>query len=224
MRKCTLVVLLFLFYNMTISFAQSRWRFGLSIGATASMPQVTHKHAHGKLTPGYGINLYFPVSYKLNEILSIEAGLGYFYNKYKITYDQAELITSNASPFFPAKLCFSKSITQQKKLFASLGAVLQTAFARGSFDGGLKDSVQQVLINEHRSIKPCALINIEFGYKKITQKNKIHQISAQLFYGLQTQSEGIAYHLTSPGSTFKFIDKGHFAALQYTFWFGKRPG
>jgi hypothetical protein len=119
-------------------------------------------------------------------------------------------------------LTFTKPISQQKSLFTSLGVVLETAFVRGEFDVVAPDTIRHVMINEYIPVKPYTLLHLEVGYKKITQKNKIHQISLQLFYGLKNQMKGVAYHTTKPSSTFNFVDKGHFASLQYTFWFGKK--
>jgi len=98
---------------------------------------------------------------------------------------------------------------------------LQTAFSKGEFNSGITDTTSVVVINQQTVVKPYALVQLELGYRRITEKNKIHQFSIQLFYGLQKQSDGYAAHYNSSAAPFAYQSKGHFAALQYTFWFGK---
>ena len=213
-----------LFFNIcTALFAQQQLRFGLSLGTTISFPKVTHKESDGKVTPGYGLDLYFPLSYQLDEKLSLESGLGYATYSYRVSYNNSFIVIGSGSAFFPIKLTFTKPISEHNKLYASLGVILQTGFVRGFYDFKSVDSVAGVVMAEHRVIKTYSLVNLEFGYRRITRRNKVNQISLQLFYGFQKQSDGEAYRISNPSSTFNYIDKSTFVILQYTFWFGKRP-
>jgi hypothetical protein len=215
MRKLILICLLLIVHKT--SFGQQWLRFGVSGSITIARPLAIHNNTYGKVTPGLGMMLHFPVSVHLSEQLSIETGVGYFYNKYKITYDEIVLSTANGSPFFPLELSLTKN-----KFFVSAGMVLQTAFASGSINSSIVDTPRQVTIIQDRVVKPCTYLHLEFGYKKTTPGRQIHQVSLQLFYGLQKQTDNVAYHNADPGSSLHFIDKGHFASVGYTFWFGKK--
>jgi hypothetical protein len=214
-------ILAVLFWS-TSSLAQQRLRFGLSIGSTLSALRATEKNEYGHVTPGPGINFYVPVSCRLSENLGIETGFGYFFNRYGITYDNAALKSVSGSPFFPLKLIFTKQLTEQKHCFASAGVALQTAFAKGVFINSIIDTFANVIINQKTVLKPFALLHAGLGYRKKTEQNNLHEISLQLFYGLQKQVDGSAFHTASPDDSFTFIGKGHFVSLQYTFWFGKK--
>ena len=224
MRKLLLLLIICLLASN--SFAQDRLRLGISIGSTYTKPQVTHDDPYGKVKAGFGTNIYIPVNYSLNDKWSLESGAGYFLNRYRFSYDGTEAVLLTGCPYFPLKASYSKTFREQAQWFVSSGPVLQTAFAKGTFNDLHTDTASQVTTQRSTKIKPYVLITFEAGIKKFTQRNKIHRLSMQAFYGLETQTKGVAYHTYAPSSTFTFESKNHFITLQYTFWFGRhmKPG
>jgi|GEM_PF-5560322 len=218
--KKTLFILLLIGLPATALFAQ-RFRCGLSFGATAAFPQVTRENAFGKLRPRAGGNFCVTVSCRLRQQLFLEGGAGYFVNYYKVLYDDMLFVHATGSPFFPLKLAFAKPLGTGNLILAA-GAAVQTAFAKGKFTSGITDSTSMTAIRQEISVKTFPLAHLELGYRKTNEKNRIHQLSLQFFYGLLKQIEGEAYHLAAPGDAFRYVSRNHFTSLQYTFWFGRK--
>ncbi len=217
-KTFTLLLTLLTFQNITLG--QDRFRFGLSGGLTCSYAKTTQKNSYGKISPGFGLNLYFPLSIKLNDKLSLETGLGYYFNKFNLKYSGIRSSVGQAHPYTPLKICYTKSLTDNKALFTNIGFVLDYFPVKNTFTS--TDSINQIIIIDNSIGKSNQYLSFEFGFKKTTIKNKIHQISLQYFYGLQVIANGTAYHLNNSSNPFKYTYSGDFATMQYTFWLGKK--
>lgn len=217
-KNKTIALLLTLLILQNITLGQDRFRFGLSGGLTFSSAKTIQKNSYGAISPGFGLNFYFPLSIKLYDKLSVETGLGYYFNKFNLKYSGNRISNGHAHPYTPLKICYTKSLKDDKALFINIGFVLDYFPVKNTFTS--TDSVNQVIIIDNSIGKSNQFLSFEFGLKKTTSKNKIHQISLQYFYGLQEIANGAAYHFNNSSDSFKYTYSGHFASIQYTFWFG----